>query len=51
MPVSIYDWTDPTARQLYWFGEFLPPATPTEKPRVDKLTGFLMPFIENNTGV
>ena len=51
MPVSIYDWTDPAARQLYWFGEVLPPATPTGKPRVDKQTGFLMPYIEKQTGV
>ena len=51
MPASIYDWMDPAARQLYWFGELLPPASPTGRPVVDKQTGFLIPFLEHNTTV
>jgi prepilin-type N-terminal cleavage/methylation domain-containing protein/prepilin-type processing-associated H-X9-DG protein len=51
MPVNTYNWMVGGYPQRYWFGEVKDPSTlaPGESP-VDVTKGFLMPFLEKNTG-
>jgi prepilin-type N-terminal cleavage/methylation domain-containing protein/prepilin-type processing-associated H-X9-DG protein len=48
MPVSTYDWTDPSSEPLYWFGLLQPPIPPSTTWTVDRTRGFLMPYTEVN---
>lgn len=51
MPVSTFDWATPGSAGYYWFGEVLPITTPDGKQIIDRQKNYLLPYMENTTGI